>query len=173
RTSSIDNFNRIVQIESIDAIVGGTTQLTYGVNNRLYGKVRQEAGRPSIPREIASVEVTQTYYTQPLAALFDPRYVTSFTTTVPNNFSPIALNVRAAPTLELNTTMHAEFDSKYKALRTISFNTSYSWIGRLQTTIGWSKRNVIKQLPGFETPDQYINTSTTAHTKNNRFGSTY
>ena len=176
RTTSIDNTQSIVQIESIDTIIGGVTQYTYGVNNRFYAKVRQEAGRPSMPREVASVELTQTYYTDERAAQFDQQYVTSFTTQAPNNFSPIALSVRAAPSINLNASMRAEFDSRYHALRTISFNTSYSWTNRLQTTVGWSKRGFIKQLPGFDNKnflDQYINTSTTVHTTNNRFGGTY
>ena len=94
-------------------VVGGATQYTYGVNNRFYAKVHQETGRPSMPRDIVDVSVTQTYYTDQRAAQFDQQYSTSFTTATPNNFSPIALNVRAAPSLSFNTTMQAEFDSKY------------------------------------------------------------
>ena len=59
RTSSIDNADRIVQLESIDYTTGGNTNYTYGVRNRFYAKSRQEAGRPSTPREIVSVELTQ------------------------------------------------------------------------------------------------------------------
>ena len=53
---------------------------------------------------------------------------------------------------------------------------SYSWTGRLQTTVGWSKKAFIKELEGFNNPnllDQSINTSTNVHTKDNRFGSLY
>src|SRR5206468_12544587 len=35
RTSSIDNVDRIVYIQGIDRIIGGTTQYAYGVNNRI------------------------------------------------------------------------------------------------------------------------------------------
>ncbi len=38
RVTGIDVFNRIVQIDGADSIVGGTTRVTYGLNNRLYAK---------------------------------------------------------------------------------------------------------------------------------------
>jgi hypothetical protein len=61
-------------------------------------------------------------------------------------------------------------------LRTISANSSYSWTGRIQTTIGWSKKGYIPQLVGFNDPtllDHYINTSTTLRTKDNHIGGVY
>jgi LPS-assembly protein len=184
RTSSIDNYKQIVVTEGIDSIVGDTTQYTYGVNNRIYAKRAQGPGMPSSAREIVSVSLTQTYYTNGLASQFDTRYATSFSAPYatsfsgapPSNFSPIQLSVRAMPSNDFNATLSAEFDSRYHSLRTISANSSYSWTNRLQTTVGWSKRFLILQLPGFDDTkrlDHYINTSTNVHTKDNRFGGVY
>ena len=42
--------------------------------------------------------------------------------------------------------------------------------------MGWSKRAFIEQLRGFDNPnflDHYVNASSTAHTKDNRFGGVY
>jgi LPS-assembly protein len=179
RTSSIDNYPRIVTIDGTDSIVGGTTQYNYGVTNRFYAKQRD--GQRSQAREILDVQVDQTYYTNSLASQVDQRYSTSFNgfpdpNATPSNFSPIALSVRALPTNDFNSTLRAEFDSRYRSLRTISASGSYSWTGRVQSTVTWSKKAFIKDLPGFNNPDfldQSINTSTNVHTKDNRFGGLY
>ena len=176
RTSSIDNYNAIIVIDGTDSIVGGTTQYNYGVTNRFYAKRRD--GQRSQAREILDVQVDQTYYTNSLASQVDQRYSTSFGVAgpAPNNFSPVALSVRALPTNEFDSTLRAEFDSRYHSLRTITVSGGYSWSGRLQTTVGWSKKAFIKELEGFNDPnflDQSINTSTNVHTKDNRFGSLY
>jgi LPS-assembly protein len=176
-TSSIDNFNQIVQTDGVDSIVGGGTQFTYGVNNRFYAKRKLTPGQPGQAREILDVELTQTAYTNPAAAGYDTSYQTSaLGNTAPSHYSPIALNVRALPTTDINATVRAEFDSRYHSLRTISANGSYSWTKRVQTTIGWSKRGFIPQVPGFNDPtqqDQFINTQTTVRTTDNHVGITY
>jgi LPS-assembly protein len=176
RTSSIDNSARIVQLDTSDFIVGNVTQYAYGVTNRLYAKRRATAGQTSQAREIANVELTQTYYTDQRAGQFDPRYASSFSGAAQNNFSPIALTVRAMPIDAVNASLRAEFDSQYHALRTITATGSYTWSGLGQTTVGWSKRAFIDGLSGFNDPnllDHYINTSSTLHTRDNRYGGVY
>src|SRR4029079_2230768 len=42
RTSSIDNYSRIVRLEGTDYIVGGVTQYAYGLINRFYAKRRSD-----------------------------------------------------------------------------------------------------------------------------------
>ena len=143
RTSAIDNYPEIVKLEGIDFIVGGTTQLTYGVGNHLYAKRRLAPGQPASAREILGVDITQSYYSNPLSSIVDPQYSTSFTGARPSNFSPIALSVRATPSASLSTTFRAEFDARYHSLRTISLGESYNWNTRLQTSFQWSKRYLI------------------------------
>jgi LPS-assembly protein len=175
RTSTIDNFDRIVQFDGTDSYVGGT-QYRYGINNRFYAKRTLAPGAQALAREIFDVELTQSYYTNQRAAQYDRQYQTTLGGTVPSNFSPIALNIRALPTNEINATVRAEFDSQYHELRTISAQASYSWTSAVQVTAGWSKRAFIEQLQGFNDPkllDHYINASTTVHTKDNRVGSVY
>jgi LPS-assembly protein len=173
RTSSVDNYNEIVKFDGTDYIVGNTTQLGYGVRNRFYAKARSEGGRPGIPREIFNVELSQTYYSNPNAANFDPRYSTSFTTNAPSNFSPVALSANAMPSPNVNARFSAEYDTRFHSLRTLSANASYNWPAYLQTTVGWSKRFAIPELSGFTTGDHYLNTSTSLHTKDNRIGGIY
>jgi len=174
RTSNIGNFGLIPQLDATDAVVGGVTQYNYGVNNRFYAKRKE--GRLSQAREILSVELTQTYYTDPRASQFDIQYATSMTGATPSNFSPLALSIRAVPTNEVNATFRAEFDSKYRSLRTISTTATYNWSARLNTTVGWSKKNYIPELAGFNDPrslDQYLNANTNVHTRDNRVGGAY
>jgi LPS-assembly protein len=175
RTSAIDNYPDIVKLEGIDSIVGGATQLTYGIGNHLYAKRRLAPGQPASSREILGVDISQSYYSNQLSSVVDPQYSTSFTGATPSNFSPIALNVRATPSTALNTTLRAEFDARYHSLRTISANGSYNWSTRLQTSFTWSKRYPIPGLdPTFiQQADHSVSASTTAHTTDNHFGGTY
>jgi hypothetical protein len=150
RTSFIDNYPRIVKLEGVDQVVGGTTQFTYGVANRLYAKRRSRvAGQAAQAREIFTVDLRQAYYSNKAAAQFDSQFSTSNTGTAASNFGPIALNVRSQPTNDLNASVNAEFDSRYRALRTITVAGSYSWGGQLQSSLNWTKRGFIPQLQGF------------------------
>jgi LPS-assembly protein len=174
RTSSIDNYRQIIVIDGTDAIVGGTTSYAYGLNNRLYAK--RKLGQTSQAQQILSLELTQSYYTDARASQFDPRYNTSFSGAAPNKFSPIALTVRGTPTVDVNATMRAEFDSRYHELRTLSVNGSYNWTQRVQTSVGWSHKFFIKDLSGFNNPaalDHYLNLAANAHTRDNRYGTVY
>ena len=188
RTSSVDNFDRIVKLDGIDQYIGGA-RFTYGLNNRFYAKRKPIPGGLSQSREIADVELSQSYYTNQLASRFDQQYQTTQGVVAQTNFSPIALSVRALPTDTLNATLRAEFDATYHKLRTISANASYSWTNRVQVSGGWSKRGFIEELPPFNdcrlatpstnppclpaTLDHYINGSSTMHTRDNRLGTTY
>jgi lipopolysaccharide assembly outer membrane protein LptD (OstA) len=176
RTSAIDNYQQIILLDGSDFIVGGTTQYAYGVTNRFYAKRRGSAGQPSLSREIFNVQLTQTYYTSALAAQYDPRYSTSLTgSATPSNFSPVQLAVRAMPATDVNTTVMAEFDSRTHALRTISANGSYAWSGVLQSSLGWTKQ-VFQAVPGTNVPaflSQYVNVTSTVHTRDNRVGGIY
>jgi len=176
RTTPIDSFDRIIQIDSTDAIFGDTTQLTYGVNNRFYAKRPGIAGQRSQPREILDVSVTQSHYTDPRAARYDIQYQTASLTNALSHFSPIAIAVRAMPTNELNATMNVDIDSRYLALRQISAGGSYSWSGVLQTNLSWSKQGYIPQLPPYDVRanlTQTVNGGANFHTRDSHYGSIY
>jgi hypothetical protein len=175
RTSSIDSFNQIIQIDGTDTLVGGTTQYNYGVNNRFYAK-RGEAGRPSYAREILDVTVTQTYYTNTLASQYDHQYTSSTNSVAASNFSPILISIRGMPSNDVNATASVEIDSRYLAVRQVSVGGSYNWSGRVQTNANWSKQGFIEQLQGFNDKTQLyqaINAQTNVHTKDNSVGGIY
>ena len=188
RVSAIDNFDGIVRIEGIDSIVGNVVQYEYGLDTRLYARV-YEGGRESVAREILSASVTQSYYTDERAAQYDRSFRTSFSGTPPSNFSPVSVIVRTEPTRNLGGTVRMEFDPDFGrraylellqfrmgAMRTISAEGSYDLGGWISTSGGWSQRRFIEGLPGFDRPsrlDNYINSSTSFRTPDNKFGGLY
>ncbi|MBW8866082.1 MAG: LPS-assembly protein LptD, partial [Acidobacteria bacterium] len=175
RTSTIDEFQRIVQSDGTDNFVTGV-QYNYGLNNRFYAKRSLVPGQPATAREIVDVSLTQTYYSDARQSLYDRQYQTSLLGgNEQSHFSPIALAVRGMPTTTLNTTVSAEFDSRYLALRTISAQAGYSTPG-VQASIGWSKRAFIPELAGFNDEnnlDHSITGSTNLRTRDNKYGLNY
>ena len=175
RITAVDNFDQIVRLEGVDSIVGNVTQITYGLNNRLYAR-RAEGGGPSVANEILTVSVQQSYYTDVNAAQFDRQFQTSFQGTLPSNYSPVSLIVRTSPTSDLSGTLRAEYDTQFGALRTISADASIEVGGRLNQTAGWSQRRFVEGLSGFDNPDNldhYLNSFTNLRTRSNRLGGVY
>jgi LPS-assembly protein len=173
-TSGTNDIGQIIQFDGIDSAVAGT-QLTYGLNNRFFAKRSQAPGAPAQSSEIIDVSLTQSYYNNPVASIYDHQYQTTGLT-APSNYSPIALSVRALPTTAFNATVSAEIDSHYLKLRTVSAQGSYTWTNRVQTTVGWSKSNFIAGLAGFDnaaTLDQVINSAFNVHSADNKVGSVY
>jgi LPS-assembly protein len=173
RVSSIDNFDRIVQTDGVDGVVGNSTNLTYGLNNRFYAKRR--TGAISQSQEIVNVSLSQTYYTDPRSAAYDRQYATTVGS-LPSNFSPLVLAVRMTPSREIEGRLNAEFDSRHRELRTLSAGGSYNWTSRVQASASWSQKFFIEELPGWNDPnylDHYLNASVNARTRDSRFGGLY
>jgi LPS-assembly protein len=170
RISAIDAFERIVQADATDTIVGNTTRLSYGVANRFY---RKPAGDRS--REIVNASIGQSYYTDARAALYDI-YYQSVGGTAPSRFSPVAIAVRALPTDYVTANLRAEYDTQYDAFRSIAADGTIEWRGWLQAIAGWSQRRYIPGLPGFDDQgrlDHYLNASTHVRLRQNRFGGSH
>ena len=175
RTTAVDDFDRIVQLEALDAIPGNVTQIRYGVNNRLYAR-RAEGDQDSVAREILSVIVSQAYYSDANAAQFDPRFQTSFSNTPPSHLSPVKLDVRTALTRRLSGSLRAEYDTRFMALRAVSAEGTIGLGGWLRTTAGWSQRRFVDGLRGFTDPrrlDHYLNAFTSLRTRDNTLGGAY
>ena len=169
RTTAIDNFAQIVQLEGPDYVVGSVTRVSYGLTNRLYAKKETS-------REVLSATLSQSYYTDARAAQYDRQYQSSFSGTAPTHYSPVALVVRSAPTDRLQANFRTEWDPTAHTLRTLAANGSYSASRWLQTSAGWSQRRYIPELPGFNDPNQasnYLNADVTLRGAGNRVGGGY
>ena len=168
RISSIDEFDRIVKLEGTDFVVGNVTRFTYGLNNRLYAK-------KDASREILSVTVAQTYYSDENASQYDRNYQSSFSGTAPTKYSPVGVLVRASPTTRVQGEFRTEWDHTVNAFRKYEA-TGMVNSDRLLLAAGWSHRRFIEDLPGFDDPnraDHYLNASTTIRTARNRVGGIY
>ena len=170
RTTAVDNFDQIVQLEGADYTVGSSTRYSYGVANRLYAK-------KVTSREILTATISQSYYTDARAAQFDRQYQSSFTVgSAPTHYSPVALRVRGAPTDRFQAEFRTEWDPTARTLRTLAANGSFSTSDWLQTTAGWSQRRFIPGLPGFDNEDgatNYLNAGTNVRRMGGRVGGSY
>lgn len=177
RRTTIDPYDRIVKLDAVDTVIGKTTRYTYGVNNRLYARRQEGSTTSPAAREIASVAIAQTYYTDARAAQVDEYYRTSFVSGVPpSHLSPVSIVARVAPTLESSGTFRADYDTQFWAFRQLGADATIVLTNRLQSTVGWSQKRFIKKLPGFNDPgrlDHFLNQSTLVHSKSNRVGGLY
>jgi LPS-assembly protein len=169
RLTAIDMFDRIVKLEGSDYTVGNVTRYTYGLTNRLYRK-------RDVAREVATLSITQTYYTDANAAQYDQQYQSSFTSRAPTHYSPVALQLRTSPTPQLQAEFRTEWDPTVHELRTIAANGTYSRGSWLNMQAGWSQRRYIPDLRGFDEPDdadQYVNGIFNVRGFRGRIGGTY
>ena len=171
RVTAIDNFDEIVKLEGIDSVVGSATQIGYGVANRFLARRRDGDAR-----EVLSVSLMQSFYTDARAAAFDRSFRTSFSGTAPSRLTPVSLQVRVSPTDQINASMRAEYDTQYGGFREIGADGTLAIGDWLQTTGGWSQRRFVEGLRGFDDPDQldhYLNASTIVRSRGNRVGGIY
>lgn len=178
RVTAIDNYNSIVQLDERDSAIGSLTRFSYGVNNRIFAKVKQ-AG-PGAPagqsRQILNVSISQSYYTDAKAAQVDRDYGTSFSGTPPSHRSPVAIEATASPTNDINASFRTEYDTQFGAFRTFDASGRFERPGRFQTIAGWSQRRFVKGLAGFDNESSlthYLNSQTTVTTDRNRVGAVF
>ncbi len=161
RTSSFDRFDEVLPLDpSVDLVVGGVTQVSYGISNSIHARVRQGGGAPSAVRQLASLDIGQSYYSDQTAAIYDGLSSTSFgqqntLLPPPSNFSPVRLSLNLWPTPTSSGQFGLEYDTRFRAVRSYrasaSINQAY-----LDFSGSWSKQQVIPGLQGYDDP-RYAN----------------
>jgi len=172
RISTFADEAKVVQNDGTDTIVGGTTTITYGVTNRLL--LRQKGSAAGAAREILHIDIGQSWYSNAAAAIYDPQYA-SVGQTPPGTFSPIQIVVVATPTVPISTQFRTDIDSRFKVPRSFTASGSYT-TKVLQITGGWSKRQTIPGLEGYDDPtlaSHYLNIAATVKRADGHFGGTY
>lgn len=177
--------NRLVQLDGVDTMVTGTTNMVYGLTSRLLAKRRTGAppggsAATGIVREILTVDMRQSYYTNALAAKYDPQFQSSFAglnnfDVPPSSFSPIQISAVARPTDTTSALFRMEYDTRFNAVRTYSASGSLDQ-AIADVTASWSKRQVIPGLPEFADPeraDHFLGATANVHDRDNRVGGTY
>jgi lipopolysaccharide assembly outer membrane protein LptD (OstA) len=171
RVTSIDNFDRIVRIEGTDTIVGGTTQIQFGLNNRFYVK-RRVGGVAVQSKQSFSAGIRQTYYTDARASQFDPAYTSSLYVAVPRpqKMSPISLDASLSPTDNLSASFRTEYDTYASAYLSFGTSGTFRFSDWLVTSAGWNKRNYAPGASGPAAISHYLNQDTSVSFSRNRVG---
>ena len=171
RRTEIASQDRIPTTTGYDVIVGGVTQMSYGLTNRVLVR-KDKPGEPaaSSPREMLNVSLRQTYYTDANAAKFDQSYSYGFQNRA-NAFSPISLVARATPTLPLAIDYRVEYDPK--AIGNNPKLLGMSLNGTLRSnpanvTAGWTRRAFAQttQTGAVIAADNQLNTASDFRYKN-------
>lgn len=126
-------------------------------------------------REILSVELGQSYYSDARAQRSDSQYESGAAASgAGGTFSPLQLTAISRPTDATSGQFRAEIDSEFRKLRSLTASGTVQ-SGLVQVTSGWSRRMVIAGLPGFDERSTYhfLDASTTIRTRDNRLGGTY
>lgn len=161
RTSAFERFDEVVPLDpSVDLVVGGVTQVSYGVSNSIHARVRQAGDAPSVVRQLASFDVSQSYYSDQTAAIYDGLSSTSFGPQYtqlppPSNFSPVRVELNLWPTPTASGRFGLEYDTRFRAVRSYraSASINQAWA---DFSGSWSKQQVIPGLQGYDDP-RYAN----------------
>jgi LPS-assembly protein len=174
--------NRVVKNDyAVDYLVGGVTTIRYGITNRLLARRPTPGAAPGTPgalgvaREILTVELGQSYYTDARAQRSDSQYESAAAASkVGGTFSPLQLTAISRPTDATSGQFRAEIDAEFRKLRSLTASGTVQ-SGLFQLTTGWSRRMVIEGLPGFDDRSTYhfLDAATTVRTRDNRIGGTY
>lgn len=164
RRSAFDRFNEVIPLEpGVDLIVGGVTQVRYGLVNQILARVRQDEGE-SMSHELASLSITQSYYSDQTAAQYDGLSNTSFgpqTTQLPppSKFSPWSVSLNLSPSNSVTGTFGFDYDTQFDAIRSYRASTSIRQ-SVIDLSASWQKQQVIPGLSGYSDP-RYANHSLT------------
>ena len=112
--------------DAADQIIGGAARVTYGITNRLFYRGRPTETARGQTREFMTVGVQQSYYTDPLASLYDTSFVSDRLRQV--SLSPIAVVARFSPTVAFDTNARVEYDVNGNGMQSVSGGASVSSI---------------------------------------------
>jgi len=144
RRTTIDGQQRVPQVGgAYDTIIGGTTQLTYGLANRLLVRKRAvEGAQAGSPQELLNVSIRQSYYSDETASQFDPAHGNN-QGRPPSPFSPISLSAKAMPTQPMALDFRLDYDPRTAAeFKVIGYGLNGVFrTNMVETTAGWSKQN--------------------------------
>lgn len=167
--SPIDSFTRVpVLSDYSDVVVGSTTRLTYGVTNRLFARSRPSAGSRGQAREVMTIGVQQTYYSNEVAGQFDSSYQSTLGRRRASQVSPVAVTARLMPLIGMETNGRLEYDVSGNGLQLISGGGSANGlIGSVSANYSWRRFDSASPL------EQYLGGSGTVRLRDGRFSGTY
>jgi LPS-assembly protein len=136
---AINNSARVLTLsDSTDVVLGGSTRLTYGLNNRLLYRARTLDGAAGSTIQFLTVGVQQTYYLTERSSLNDTQYVSTTFRSRSIDLSDIALNVKVTPSAALDSTTRFEYDVHGQGLHVMTTSTTAQF-GASSTSINYSR----------------------------------
>jgi len=170
RVTGFDIFDQIVKLESSDFQVSNVFRFNYGLVNRVYAK-------KNVAREVLSVSLTQSRYSDANAAALDAQYQNSYSNQViaiPSKFTPVALVVRSSPSPRVETNFRTEWTPNGGAFQSFAGSASIN-SNHFQQGVIWAQQRVVPTDPT-QPPTisvHYLTSSTTVRTASNKVGGTY
>jgi len=136
---AINNSARVLALsDSTDVVPGGSTRVTYGLNNRVLYRARTLDGAAGSTIQLLTVGIQQTYYVTERASLNDTQYVSTNFRSRSIDLSDIALNVKVTPSAALDATARFEYDVHGQGLHVMTTGTT-AQVGLSSTTINYSR----------------------------------
>ena len=163
RTTGFEGRDRIVLIENGDFVYGGNTTITYGLTNRLFARRRGPAGSTAGTRELLTLHLQQSRYSNPLASTTDSTYSGAFSNKTESHLSALQLTVRANPTERAGVSLRAEYDAEKGTLDTFQLTGSVAAGAWLSSSSGWSRSLYTPNLldPTVREPRNYLESRST------------
>lgn len=166
-TSQIDNYNRTPVVSDLtDFVVSGTTRFTYGLTNRIFARAKTVDNVRGATREIVTIGLQQTYYSNPQSGGYDSAYQSTYRQAV--DLSPVALTARLSPAAILDTNMRVEYDvARGRGLQTVSIGGSLN-MATMSAAANYSRSRVDPL-----NPNNFISGSTSMRWLDGRASGTY
>ncbi|HVU13904.1 MAG TPA: putative LPS assembly protein LptD, partial [Phototrophicaceae bacterium] len=168
KTFAFNNVDKQASTDLSSRSVAGYTA-TYGLENTLLAK-RSVEGGAAMAETILTLKIQQTYYSNPIASIYDASYQSVGSSSGEEHVSPISLSIAATPSRVWNTQAQLLFDAKYHQMQSLSVGSGLQ--SRLAgVNVNWSKQFYIAERPAYANRDyltQTLGTSVTAHTFDNR-----
>ncbi len=164
RVSAFEAFDEVIPLDpGVDNIVGGVTQISYGVRNTILARVRQREGESEV-RPLATLDVRQSYYSDESAAQYDGLSNTSFGPQYtllppPGKFTPWRVSLNLTPAATVGADFGFEYDTQFKAVRSYSASARVTQPA-VEFSGSWNKQQVIPGLLNYSDP-RYANHSLT------------
>lgn len=156
-----------------NTVVGGTTQISYGLANRVLVRTDEAADASAgVPREMLTLNIRQTYYTDERAGQFDPSFSFGNQFRKPSPFSPVSLTARALPIEPLGVDFRLEYDARAEAeKRVLGFGLNgVLRTGIIESAAGWSRQAYSNTLGAKSS--NFINQTTSLRFRDGTYGGT-
>lgn len=155
--------------DSSDVVVGSSGRITYGITNRVFSRERAAGGGGGQTREILTIGIQQTYYSNADAGKYDNSYQSAFTNQRPLDLSPVAVQARLAPSALVDATARMEYDvAGGNGMQLLSAGGRLAGThGDVSVNYSWKRTEKDRQ------PDNYVSASTGVRLLDGRAVGTY